>query len=1262
MNNWYNDFNKYYNQINTTIINKHHFESYNDFISKIIDGSIINKNEYFKLYKKINGIELQVNIASEDIELQLYNETPNECRLKNISYLLKINIKKVTVNIDDLTIDVNFNNEEPYKLCEIPILLLSNYCNLYRNMISKTGNDYKHELYKNGECINELGGYFIIDGKEKAIISQERLAYNKLYTHKDSSKKYILITEIKSSAINSLTPARNTYIKIKKISIKKSQKELDTDTDEIFKEDKEDKNDKQDKKQDSEDDDDTNEEGGKKHNINKSNDIKIVVSFPGLKEDIPLFIVFRALGYESDKEIYETILKDILPYNYNSSRHNFVISNDKFNEFSNILEESRLDSLPVTNKESALMYIYRKLEHKINIRGKSQIESHLIIYDYVLSILYNSLLPHQQNNLSKSMFLGHMTFKLLNTYLNYEEISNRDTYEYKQIETSGYLLSTLFREYYIKFKQSLLVTLSNEFKLYEQFDKSFVEKKYGNGDLLRNIFKNKEDIISEGFRRAFKGNWGVRDTQKNLTDLNLNEVINRDKYAFNKEGIVQDLLRVSYLQTISHLRRVQTPIDSNMKIVGPRKLNATQWGYVCPIDTPDGGNSGLIKNLSIGCMISEPANSYKVLVYLFENTPGFLSYNTNNYIKHNLYISHTKIFVDGVLIGIYTENDILDVFYNLQLLKRNNLKFCPKKNLNQISVAFNYEYKEMHILTDFGRCIRPVYVLKYNNETKENVLIRTDKHNNFTWEQLINGELTPSENENMVNKIKSLKLEKSIQTILEDKQACIELIDPQESLYTLISLKYEDINKKKYKYLEINGKLIFGALPSIIPFMNHNPKTRNLFCMAQAKQSVGIFASNFNKRMDTFCHVLHYPQTPLVMTKISSDIKYNHMPGGCNVVVAIATYTGYNQEDSIIINKSALDRGLFGSSYYRTYIEYIEEGEKFEIPDVSIRKSGNNYNYLGNNGIIKNNTYITDHDIIIGKTTNNNGKLVDKSSTIHHNDFGVVDGIYSHSFSEQSKFCKVRIRMERTPAFADKFGSRHGLKGVVGMLLNQEDMPFTNDGIVPDIIINPHGIPSRMSTGHLLECLTGKSCCNLGSLYDASPFENTNELENIINMLETSDYECHGNEILNNGYTGEQMSAKIFMGVQYYQRMKHMVHDKVQSRDVGPKTVLERQPAKGRVRGGGLRLGEMERDSLISHGVSKFLQESYTVRSDNYKCYICKMCGRIGIVNPEKNIYACKFCNNNYSFDEVRIPYCTKLFLQEMESQFVCMRLVTDKY
>ena len=419
-----------------------------------------------------------------------------------------------------------------------------------------------------------------------------------------------------------------------------------------------------------------------------------------------------------------------------------------------------------------------------------------------------------------------------------------------------------------------------------------------------------------------------------------------------------------------------------------------------------------------------------------------------------------------------------------------------------------------------------------------------------------------------------------------------------------------------------------------------------------------MYATNFNKRMDTFSHVLYYPQTPLVNTKISNLINFNYMPGGSNVIIAIASYTGYNQEDSIIFNKNSLERGLFASSYYRTYVEYLENEEEFLIPDSEIRKSGNNYNKLDVNGIIKNNTYVNDTDIIIGKISKSEGKNIDKSITIHHNDFGVVDGIFSENNDSNSSFSKVRIRMERIPQVADKFASRHGIKGVVGLVIPQEDMPFSSSGIVPDLIINPHGIPSRMSLGHLLESITGKTCSLLGTLYDGTPYEKYNEFDTITNILEQTNYEKYGNEILYNGFSGDQIMSTIYMGCQFYQRLKHMVHDKIQSRDTGSHSLLERQPTKGKVRGGGLRIGEMERDSLISHGMAQFIKESYTLRSDNYKCFICKMCGRVAIVNPIKNIYKCNFCQNSHHFDEVRIPYCSKLFIHELESQSISMRLI----
>ena len=1221
------DFYKYFS--NENLINKHHFLSYNDFLENKIK-SILN-SDFFS----IESVNKVINIKFTNIKFVKSDYTPNECRLKNLNYYLKVNV----------TLNLNIKNEDSiiidnFTLCEIPLLVLSKYCNLYDLVNNEDSKSNKHELYKVGECINELGGYFIINGKEKVIVSQERLAYNKLYTHKDS--KYLLITEVKSTKRDSFIPAKNTYIKLKQSKTKQKTKSEDLEEN-------------QEKKEETEIFLDNDQKSSK-----KIDNIQIMVSFPGVS-DIPLFIIFRALGIESDKQIYELILNDLLPINNNNDDTinftNFNHDNNIYNNFSNYLEDSRINSLPITDKLSALDYIYLKLDSSLKLSNNSSIHDKR---NKVIQVLFSNCLPHQPNILSKSIYLGYMTFNLLKVYLGYENISNRDTYEFKQLETSGYLLSTLFREYYVKFKNNAFYKINQKSDL----QTSIIKQLYSSNEYqeLKSLFIiNKINIITDGFTRAFKGFWGVRNVQKTLTIENMNETINRDAFSFNKEGIVQDLLRISYLSTITHLRRIQTPLDSNVKIAGPRKLNTTQWGYICPADTPDGANSGIIKNLAIGCSISNSDYSiYSIFIKLFSNLQYFISYISDSFIKTGLYIKNTKIFIDGILIGVYIHNNILDIIHYLRLAKTNYIF-----NNNEFSLAFDYEYNELYILTDFGRCIRPLYIINYNKDKKQYDMIRDNYSSTSSWIELSRGKLDELERKRLfsifMNNLNNINIDDI--ELLENSQACIEFIDPNETLKTLIAFNKVYLEKNiNYKYLEIDTTLIFGALHSIIPFSNHDPYVRNLWCLAQAKQAVGMYATNFNKRMDTFSHVLYYPQTPLVNTKISNLINFNYMPGGSNVIIAIASYTGYNQEDSIIFNKNSLERGLFASSYYRTYVEYLENEEEFLIPDSEIRKSGNNYNKLDVNGIIKNNTYVNDTDIIIGKVSKSEGKNIDKSITIHHNDFGVVDGIFSEDSDSSGNFSKVRIRMERIPQVADKFASRHGIKGVVGLVIPQEDMPFSSSGIVPDLIINPHGIPSRMSLGHLLESITGKTCSLLGTLYDGTPYEKYNEFDTITNILEQTNYEKYGNEILYNGFSGDQIMSTIYMGCQFYQRLKHMVHDKIQSRDTGSRSLLERQPTKGKVRGGGLRIGEMERDSLISHGMAQFIKESYTLRSDNYKCFICKMCGRVAIVNPIKNIYKCNFCQNSHHFDEVRIPYCSKLFIHELEAQSISMRLITDKY
>ena len=437
-----------------------------------------------------------------------------------------------------------------------------------------------------------------------------------------------------------------------------------------------------------------------------------------------------------------------------------------------------------------------------------------------------------------------MTLNLLKIYLGYDNISNRDTYEYKQVETSGYLLSTLFREYFVKLKTNAFFKINQKSDLRPHV----IRQLFSNNDNqeIKSLFtiNNKINIITDGFLRAFKGRWGVRNVQKTLTIENMSETINRDAYSFNKEGIVQDLLRISYLSTISHLRRIQTPLDSNIKLAEPRKLNTTSWGYICPVDTPDGANSGIIKNLAIGCSISQSDyNIYSKFIKLFSNLTYFISYISDTFIKSTLYVINTKIFVDGVLIGIYVNNDILDIVDYLRLAKRNNIL-----NNNEFSISFNYEYKELYILTDFGRCIRPLYIVDYNDSDKKYNILRNKYDENSDWDILTKGTLNEEDRKKLLtvfmNNLNNITQE-SIE-ILEKNQGAIEFVDPNETLNTLIAFNKEklDDGNPNYKYLEIDTKFIFGALHSIIPFSNHDPYV-HLWCLAQAKQAVYYVCDEF---------------------------------------------------------------------------------------------------------------------------------------------------------------------------------------------------------------------------------------------------------------------------------------------------------------------------------------------------------------------------------------------------------------------------------
>lgn len=483
--------------------------------------------------------------------------------------------------------------------------------------------------------------------------------------------------------------------------------------------------------------------------------------------------------------------------------------------------------------------------------------------------------------------------------------------------------------------------------------------------------------------------------------------------------------------------------------------------------------------------------------------------------------------------------------------------------------------------------------------------------------------------------------------------------------------------QKEYTHCEINPSMIFGICASIIPFPDHNQSPRNTYQSAMGKQAMGVYMTNFTVRMDTLAHVLCYPQKPLVVTHPIKYLRFRELPAGQNAIVAIMCYSGFNQEDSVIMNQSSVDRGLFRSVFYRSYS--CEEKkqpfggcDEFEKPQQETTRNMKraNYDKLDPDGFIAPGEFVTGDDIIIGRTTplaegeetqpGARHTKRDSSIGLRPSETGVVDSVMLTTNGDGYKFAKVKVRSERIPQVGDKFASRHGQKGTIGMLYRQEDMPFNVDGIAPDIIVNPHAIPSRMTIGHLVECLLGKVAANTGDEAMATPFIVDQTVTKISGMLHNCGFQKHANETMYNGYTGRELATQIFLGPTYYQRLKHMVDDKIHSRQRGRLQILTRQPVEGRAREGGLRFGEMERDCMISHGAAQFLREALLDRSDKYSTHVCNQCGLLAIANLRQLKYECRGCKNKTDISQIDMPYACKLLFQELMAMSIAPRMFTE--
>jgi hypothetical protein len=578
----------------------------------------------------------------------------------------------------------------------------------------------------------------------------------------------------------------------------------------------------------------------------------------------------------------------------------------------------------------------------------------------------------------------------------------------------------------------------------------------------------------------------------------------------------------------------------------------------------------------------------------------------------------------------------------------------------------------------------------------------------ITWEQIISG-FMPKTDENFKtknNKIYDLSsLYKDIGSdkglILEKLQhfkSMVDYVDTSEEETLLIAVSTDELKKNKwYTNMEIDPSLILGVMGNMIIYPENNPVTRNSFSCGQSKQAVSVYHSNYQMRIDKMGVILNYGQTPLIKSRYLEYVNNEEQPYGINAIVAIMSYTGYNVEDAILINEGAIQRGIFRTTYYSSYQDREESSKitgmtnsKFasiEKNNVTGKKKGYDYSFLDDHGLVKENTELNDKTILIGKINSSlttKDVWTDDSVKPKKGQLGYVDKSFITLGEEGFNVAKVRVREERLPAIGDKMASRAGQKGTLGLIIPEDDMPFTEDGIRPDLIINPHAIPSRMTIGQIIESLFGKVCTSYGAFGDCTAFQVKGpNYSTYAPLLVKAGFNSSGNQILYNGMTGEQLAADIYIGPTYYMRLKHMVKDKINYRARGPNTVLTRQPVQGRANDGGLRIGEMERDGVLAHGMSYFLNESFMVRGESKDYYIavCNKSGAIAIYNEAKNLFLSpavdgpiKFNTNpdgtqsimnisrfGRSFSILRVPYAFKLLIQELQVMNVQMRIITEE-
>lgn len=919
----------------------------------------------------------------------------------------------------------------------------------------------------------------------------------------------------------------------------------------------------------------THERKSKTYVATKHN--KIYLRHNTFTEDIPIVVALKALGVQSDKEILL-----LCAGNEDSYKNTFAI---------NLEEASRLE---VFTHHQALEYIGSRVRAKRSF-GFGPVAKRPP-WEEAMEALATIVLAHVPvinfDFKPKAIYVGTMTRRVLMAMDNEKLVDDRDYVGNKRLELAGQLLSLLFEDLFKKFNQDIKMLVDKEFKKTSrtQVVDAYQYMSYG-------------DAITAGFVRAIStGNWSLK------------------RFKMERAGVTHVLSRLSFISALGMMTRISSQFEKTRKVSGPRALQPSQWGVLCPSDTPEGEACGLVKNLALMTHITTDVDEDPIVRLVFMLGVEDITLATG-----------AEIYSPGTFV-VNVNGSIVGLTRAPHRFVANFRKIRRAGRINEfVSIYINHHHRTVHIASDGGRICRPLIIVENGRPTVTADHIRLLKTGSVSFDDFLT-------------------------------KGLVEYLDVNEENDSYIAL-YEHMIHPTTTHLEIEPFTLLGAVAGLIPYPHHNQSPRNTYQCAMGKQAIGAIASNQFNRIDTLLYFSVYPQQPMVKTKTIELIGYDQLPAGQNATVAVMSYSGYDIEDALILNKASLDRGYGRCQVMRKNTAIIRHYPNGTFDRLADPPQQDDYLAVDTDGLGAPGERIESGDVYVNKQTPAETKEIvsDPTKTQYRSTpmrykspiHGYVDKVLLTNMENDQVLIKVNIRQTRRPELGDKFSSRHGQKGVCGLIVNQEDLPFNDQGITPDTIMNPHGFPSRMTVGKMIELLAGKAGVLTGKLQYGTAFGGS-KVEDMSRLLIECGFNYAGKDSLTSGITGEVQEAYTYFGPIFYQKLKHMVVDKMHARARGPRAALTRQPTEGRSRMGGLRLGEMERDCLIGYGATQLMLERLMLSSDSFEIDACQECGLMGY-----NGY-CTYCKSSKKVSKLKIPYAAKLLFQELMAMNVVPRLVLE--